>query len=518
MVDGERTAGSHGRPRILAPLLLLCLAYAFVCAWNLADLVRRWDYHADDAGPDSLLFLTLRCVLTTGCATALLLLLWKGRSLRSTVRDLRLFACCLLLALVTASFAQPWLLEEEARWLTRTIFFCTLMVALLLLAARVLVRGGASPAAHAPWLSRLELVCVNLLLTLVIAEGIVIVWSVLRPTPLLFGRSVDARLDAMRRTGGQVFFDAQRNSGGYTDDEFIVAGPDDLVVAVIADSFGLGIVPMRHNFVSVAESLLRERLEQRYERIAIHNFGVPGVGLPEYARLLTTEVMATNPRLVFLCLFVGNDIHEGNTFGAPVRQRYSLQHWRVWSAIERLVKLLTISSEERAQLAATGGGGRYAGTVPDFIEDSSLEPPFFTPERFMEIELSRMEVANRHNPWMEKRYPRLRGGLRHFHQSLGDRLMVLLLPDEFQINDELYEEILQDKKDPENYVRDLPQQRIVAFCKEQGIPVLDLLPLLRSHTKAGGVRPYHLRDIHFNAMGNRITGEALGQFILAHRK
>jgi hypothetical protein len=381
------------------------------------------------------------------------------------------------------------------------------------LAAWVLVRGRVAAAAHAPWLSRLELVCVNLLLTLVIAEGIVIVWSVLRPTPLLFGRSVDARLDAMRRSGGQIFFDDRRNSGGYTDDEFIVAGPDDLVVAVIADSFGLGIVPMRHNFVSVAESLLRERLEQRYERIAIHNFGVPGVGLPEYARLLTAEVMATNPRLVLLCLFVGNDIHEGNTFGAPERERYSLQRWRVWSATERLIKLLAISSEERAQIAATGGGGRYAGTIPPFIEDSSLEPPSFTPERFMEIELSRMEVANRHNPWMEKRYPRLRGGLRHFHQSLGDRLMVLLLPDEFQVNDELYQRLLAKRRNPSQYERNSPQRRILAFCAELGITCVDLLPPLRRAETAG--RTYHLRDTHWNARGNRVAGKVLAEAVVA---
>ena len=55
--------------------------------------------------------------------------------------------------------------------------------------------------------------------------------------------------------------------------------------------------------------------------------------------------------------------------------------------------------------------------------------------------------------------------------------------------------------------RDLPQRRIAAFLEQEGIPHLDLLPILRAAEpmEDGQLRLYHLRDTHFNARGNAAT-------------
>lgn len=97
------------------------------------------------------------------------------------------------------------------------------------------------------------------------------------------------------------------NSGGYYDDEFFRAGPGDVVVAVVADSFGVGIVPRRQNFTAVAERILARRL-QVPGRVAVHNFGVASIGLLEYAWLVENEVPKTAPTRTVVGLFVGNDI------------------------------------------------------------------------------------------------------------------------------------------------------------------------------------------------------------------
>ena len=75
--------------------------------------------------------------------------------------------------------------------------------------------------------------------------------------------------------------------------------------------------------------------------------------------------------------------------------------------------------------------------------------------------------------------------------------------------------MLADKSRPDDYDRDFPQAAMVSHCRERGIEVLDLLPLLRAHLRTGGDRPYHLRDTHWNAVGNRVAGEALGRRLAA---
>ncbi len=89
---------------------------------------------------------------------------------------------------------------------------------------------------------------------------------------------------------------------------------------------------------------------------------------------------------------------------------------------------------------------------------------------------------------------------------------MVLIPDEYQVNDDLYETLMHRVPDAAAYERLHPQQRLSAHCRDRGIEVLDLLEPLR---RANGERPvYRLRDTHWNARGNRIAGEALARYLL----
>ena len=136
------------------------------------------------------------------------------------------------------------------------------------------------------------------------------------PSPVFAGgrTSDEAVRDALRRSRYKPHaqrFDRKLNSGGFVDDEPFVAEDRDLVVAVLADSFGVGVVPFAYNFATVAEWRLRHAIGGNFARVAVHNFGVAGVGLPEHFYLMRTEALPTSPSLVVLCLFVGNDIEPG---------------------------------------------------------------------------------------------------------------------------------------------------------------------------------------------------------------
>ena len=68
--------------------------------------------------------------------------------------------------------------------------------------------------------------------------------------------SARSRVEAGRQPPGRLYFGFSLNSGGYHDEEFFVGDERDFVVGLLADSFGLGVVPYAYNFATVAERTL----------------------------------------------------------------------------------------------------------------------------------------------------------------------------------------------------------------------------------------------------------------------
>ena len=87
---------------------------------------------------------------------------------------------------------------------------------------------------------------------------------------------------------------------------------------------------------------------------------------------------------------------------------------------------------------------------------------------------------------------------------------VLLIPDEFQVEDGLWAELALP-----SLRRERPQQLLLRERERLGIPALDLLPVLRGVPPLadGNRHLYHLRDTHWNTRGNRFAGEALAGFV-----
>ncbi len=94
----------------------------------------------------------------------------------------------------------------------------------------------------------------------------------------------------------------------------------------------------------------------------------------------------------------------------------------------------------------------------------------------------------------------------------GDKLVLVLIPDEFQVNDELYNRLVQNIPKPSVYDRNGPQAQIRKYCEARDIHFLDLLPVLRAAEAEG--RTYHLADTHWNAHGNRVVGKALANYLV----
>jgi hypothetical protein len=144
-----------------------------------------------------------------------------------------------------------------------------------------------------------------------------------------------------------------------------------------------------------------------------------------------------------------------------------------------------------------------------------LEVPPFSRETFLKIERARAaEICGPDRRRYAELYETL-AAMREMTKATGRvQFAVMLIPDEFQVEDALWDGVLRDHRAPQ-LDRYQPQRLIKAWLKQQAIPVLDLLPSLRSADPLSDGRRhvYHLQDTHLNARGNRIAGEAMAEFL-----
>ena len=98
-------------------------------------------------------------------------------------------------------------------------------------------------------------------------------------------------------------------------------------------------------------------------------------------------------------------------------------------------------------------------------------------------------------------------------RSVGARLVVLVIPDELQIEGELLAEALEHAGiDREDIDLDRPQRALVRYFDSSEIRYLDVLPAMR-RLYAEGVRLYKPRDTHWNEAGNEVAGRALAELV-----
>jgi len=366
-----------------------------------------------------------------------------------------------------------------------------------------------------------DLVAFNLCLLAVLAEGGLLLAARWSGSPLLAldvdepARTVRSR--KLSQPAGRLRFGFPVNSQSHYDEEFVPGRAGRPVPAMIGDSFSYGVVPHRYHFSTVCE---------RRMGVAVDNFGYPAIGPLEYRHLLRTEVLPLAPDVVAVNVFVGNDV--ARSVPRPVRYR-RLSRWldRGNLLVYQLPRRLRIMLDEQGaqpRSAPVGmlhgeGAQRRLATVEEltavypWLEDPAREPPTVSRDRFLEIEEKRAAAIC--DP-ARADFAALFAVLRDMRRLAGKTpLVVQLIPDELQVNDALWKR-LRLGLDGRELVRDLPQQVLVPWLEAEGIPYLDLLPVLREqcapHSRGAG-HCYHFRNTHFNARGNRVAGEAMARFL-----
>ncbi len=262
-----------------------------------------------------------------------------------------------------------------------------------------------------------------------------------------------------------------------------VKAPGKLRVLVLGDSFAYGI--------GVADGeTFSARLEALDPRFEVLNSGVNGYGTAQELLLLRDQGLALRPDVVLL-VFFWNDL--GNNF-VRTFPRFRLSDGALVWPEPMVVEETRPTPRRRAWL-------RHS-YVYRFVSDR-LKILGYRLKLLLNIPLETTDFvvdADRASAW------ELTGALvreiRDRAASEGARSVVAIIPDQVQVEPGASVLGLEE-------VDYAVQERMRANCEPLGIPLVDLLPVLRDEGEGGGEPLYYAKDRHLTARGHALVARAL---------
>ena len=286
-------------------------------------------------------------------------------------------------------------------------------------------------------------------------------------------------------------------------------------VVVLGDSFSFGGIPTVQHWTSILQNQLERCM---VDRIEVLRLGIPSTGPPFQLRLWQVEGALLGADLVVLGFFVGNDFFD---------EQGRLPGWRSWAeqlstvsyamlAARNLFRMRGYQPPESRQIDGdqpsssqqTGGF-----EVPDYADRFNQQKPSISWHRFVRIEAERMSLCLKDEEWkLGFRFDRVARFLKAMDSEItvtGARFVILIIPDEYQVNDTLMRRVARfSGRSEDDFDLTAPQRRLMAFCTDRGIECIDLLPTFRQED--GGRHFYLRRDTHWNRAGHMVAGSELG--------
>jgi lysophospholipase L1-like esterase len=268
-------------------------------------------------------------------------------------------------------------------------------------------------------------------------------------------------------------------------------------------------------------SRLGEELRARTGReVEVLSLGVPATG-PDFAlRLWDVEGSRLGADLVVLAFFVGNDFTDVGGYLADrawmdmiARNVYAVRLVRNLHLMNKLEQ----SGLSTARAVVHDSGGYVLPESELRVDELGKTLSVETHER---LTVNRMVVADeREVGRVARAVERVRevvGDIDRSVRATGGRLVVMAIPDEYQVDEALRRRSLaRQGEDEAHYDLDRPQQILSGICSELGIPLVDLLPASRAWAAEAPL--YLERDTHWNPRGNRLAAEELAEFLIENR-
>ena len=296
--------------------------------------------------------------------------------------------------------------------------------------------------------------------------------------------------------------------------------PGEFRLLTFGDSYVYGTVKTDATFQSIAAGVL----EQAGTKARLVNFGEPGTSFFQYRKALAHWTGRIETDAVLVGMFLGNDCTEVAWNAVPDDQPVN--------GMLRDTYVEITTNRKRFAAAPRRHGLRlldYAAAAVDIETTgeyviSNIPEPFNSlygpmPEKKYREQILFQAAAGEGGRCGElsrgwKALADLGRDLSRLGRERGVRTAVVLEPAEAAINPGLWRETAERAGiDPKRFDPSLPGRmaRAVLAAAAPDVAVLDLTPVMAC-AAARGDSLYPAREIHWNAAGNRLAGQAIARF------
>lgn len=290
-------------------------------------------------------------------------------------------------------------------------------------------------------------------------------------------------------------YDGVLNSQGFKDAEYtVMKKPETKRIVALGDSFAYGVVPIKDNFLTLLEEMLQAGGPAEV-KTEIVNMGIPGIGPRDYLSLFVNEGMGLDPDAVFCFLYIGNDLEE------------ALEGEKEWYNSSRVSILARFLMNLRAV-----NPGRLINRTP--IYDDAGET--YSRAHYLSMMQSRLIFFDRsHRALLTCIHATIQPleKIGKLCEAKGIPFVVVLIPDELQVDSRLQREVLagEPQEGRGRFDFSLPNRILMDQLGQKRIAAIDLLSVFRQ--VGGQLQLYKPNDTHWNLAGNRLAANQLFLFL-----
>jgi lysophospholipase L1-like esterase len=368
----------------------------------------------------------------------------------------------------------------------------------------------------------LVLVPLVLVVTLLLAEGVLRLLGVSAPTPGGYPRGMyvadevtgyalarDFAGDMLR---GEETIPLRTNADGFRDAPFEPKQSGELRVLALGDSFGFG------HFVLAEESypeLVEQALSTDDRPVEVLNLGVPGYCTRQQLAQLAALGPELEPDLVVLGLYLGNDVSEN--LESSLRRTTARSGFMVRAELDESDLAVTVRAglNTHSRIWRAIRSGQRAQELPEgeALRDAACELVQWSPG--VALEVLRTEETERVAQAVAITRELLADLARHCREVLQVPFALVLIPSPHQYHPVIWDAVAGPCGfAADDYDLDRPQRALLALGTELGFPVLDLTPALRAHCAADPAASVFF-DVHFNQAGHALAAREVATFLTA---
>ncbi len=327
---------------------------------------------------------------------------------------------------------------------------------------------------------------------LLVGEALLFGASKLSNHPLLTSLNAETQLRIEAERKAMLAFYGAVDERGYDDTHWNADPGDAFRIVALGDSFAFGVVGYEHDFLTLLESDLAQRLGRPVE---VANLGIPSMQPKEYLQILLDDGLALHPDLILVCLYTGTDFQA--TRG---ESRLDARNWRVVAFASRFARYVA-EREFRESQAQLEGAPTSSGSAPAFTEDGYFR------------------IVDAYVPLLRRERPEKAGrGMRETFSVVEDifarahptPIAIAVLPSELQVSSSLRAQLLARAKLAEpDLDLDRPARETREYFEPKGIRVIDLLPAFAAAEREAPT--YALRNSHWNERGNTVAAGEIAE-------